>query len=350
MRGKSAAYYFEVPLTAGFTPEDGWGGDGPSDYLIHSRNPLSVLGSSLTLQEHSLPSNDGLDNDLLLDLSDSVRAGLGDRRILGPRWEEAMGFLTAVLKDETSGSSMIDFGTIQNARLDKLLSDIINPGNRPSPLPTRFRDDVIMVEKLQRQWRARFKELYFTVDQDRYLILSRTGRLRDVEMSSSSQMDQRLWTTRTFETLSEFEGNQFDVGHWWLNLACAYRDGIVGSVLETPTKGKYGVAALPLITGREDVHLSDGTVTYTREGKISDMHLSLLSQVGSTIRILRGYKLQSPLAPKAGIRYDGLQVEAEMGWFEEMLLTGQQIHNPPVWNKTQRQHGASPTRRHSRTG
>jgi hypothetical protein len=107
---------------------------------------------------------------------------------------------------------MIDFGTIQNARLDKLLSDIMNPGNRPSPLPTRFRDDVIMVEKLQRQWRARFKELYFTVDQDRYRILSKTGRLRDVEMSTSSHMDQRLWTTKPFETLSEFEGNQFDAG------------------------------------------------------------------------------------------------------------------------------------------
>ncbi|KAF4506864.1 hypothetical protein G6O67_006902 [Ophiocordyceps sinensis] len=36
------------------------------------------------------------------------------------------------------------------------------------------------------------------------------------------------------------------------------------------------------------------------------MHLSLLSQVGTQIRILRGYCLESPLAPSAGIRYDGL--------------------------------------------
>lgn len=123
-----------------------------------------------------------------------------------------MGFLNAVLKDEVSGSSMIDFPTIQDARLDKLLSDIINPGNRPSPLPTRFRDDVVMVEKLQRQWRARFKELYFTVDQERYLRLPKTGRLRDVEMSTSTERDHRLWTTKTFETLSEIEGNQFEAG------------------------------------------------------------------------------------------------------------------------------------------
>ncbi|KAK7430053.1 hypothetical protein QQZ08_003444 [Neonectria magnoliae] len=225
-----------------------------------------------------------------------------------------MGFLAAVLRGETNNVPMIEFTTIQNARLDKLLSEIINPDNHPKPAPTNLRDEVLLAERLQRRWRTRYLEKYFTIDQDRYHSLTKTGRLRDVVINSASDNSQGRWRAKTFEALSEVEGNlQFEAGHWWLNLACANRDGIVGSALEKPTKGKYGIAALPLVTGREDVYLPSGTVKYIREGKISDIHLSLLSQVGSQIRILRGHRLQSPLAPKAGLRYDGLYIICQYG-------------------------------------
>lgn len=92
---------------------------------------------------------------------------------------------------------------------------------------------------------------------------------------------------------------------WWLNLACAHRDGILGTAVEKPTKGKYGVTALPLLTGREE-HVRGNLYRYVREGRLSDMHVSLLTQVGTQIRILRGYRLKSVLAPQAGVRYDGL--------------------------------------------
>ncbi|OTA95702.1 hypothetical protein M434DRAFT_393558 [Hypoxylon sp. CO27-5] len=36
------------------------------------------------------------------------------------------------------------------------------------------------------------------------------------------------------------------------------------------------------------------------------MHIALISQVGRQIRVLRGYRLKSILAPQAGLRYDGL--------------------------------------------
>ena len=88
-------------------------------------------------------------------------------------------------------------------------------------------------------------------------------------------------------------------------MACAHRDGIVGSAIERPTKGLYGVRALPLITGREEV-LRDGVCKYVRFGSMSDMHFSLMSQVGHTTRVIRGYRLRSKLAPAAGVRYDGL--------------------------------------------
>lgn len=89
-------------------------------------------------------------------------------------------------------------------------------------------------------------------------------------------------------------------------MACAHRDGIVGSARERPTRGKYGVAALPLLTGEEYIDDNDGYIRYARQGRITDIHVSLVSQPGATFRILRGYRLSSPFAPKAGIRYDGL--------------------------------------------
>jgi hypothetical protein len=79
----------------------------------------------------------------------------------------------------------------------------------------------------------------------------------------------------------------------------------VGSALEKPTKGRYGVSALPLLEGKEE-HIEGNTVKYVREGTLSQMHISLICQVGKPIRILRGYRLRSFLAPKAGVRYDGL--------------------------------------------
>ena len=78
--------------------------------------------------------------------------------------------------------------------------------------------------------------------------------------------------------------------------------------MEAPTKTTYGATTLPLMTGREYMNSSDHIIRYVKEGKSSDMPVSLVSQVGAQIRILRGHYLSSPLAPAAGVRYDGLCV------------------------------------------
>ncbi|RCI11094.1 hypothetical protein L249_7184 [Ophiocordyceps polyrhachis-furcata BCC 54312] len=96
-------------------------------------------------------------------------------------------------------------------------------------------------------------------------------------------------------------------------MACATRDGIVDSIEERPTCGPYYVTALPLLSGREELGPLPGQTRYIRSGQLSDMHLALLSQVGTPIRILRGYCLRSPLAPRAGIRYDGLYTIGQYG-------------------------------------
>lgn len=84
------------------------------------------------------------------------------------------------------------------------------------------------------------------------------------------------------------------------------RDGFVDCVRETPTKGKYSVVALPLVSGYEDVYAATNMARYAKESHLSELHLSLITQVGQKVRILRGYQLRSPLAPEAGIRYDGV--------------------------------------------
>jgi hypothetical protein len=79
----------------------------------------------------------------------------------------------------------------------------------------------------------------------------------------------------------------------------------VGSSLEKPTRGEYGLTALPLLTGQEEV-VGDGLTRYIREGRSSDMHIALISQVRRLVRVLRGYQLKYIYAPEAGVRYDGL--------------------------------------------
>lgn len=88
-------------------------------------------------------------------------------------------------------------------------------------------------------------------------------------------------------------------------MGCAHRDGIVGAAFEMATKGRYGVAALALLTGREE-DISDAKSVYIREGPANEMHHNLISQVGQKIRILRGFRLRSLCTPKAGVRYDGM--------------------------------------------
>ncbi|KAH6656180.1 hypothetical protein EV126DRAFT_464918 [Verticillium dahliae] len=219
----------------------------------HAKSPLS---RSETPSTDDRPAEAlSMDEDALLDLCDSVRASLRD--------------------SQTLAIPLVDAAIIRHACLDKLLADIIATSRSPpavegAPSPSSL--DVTTAQRLKKAWETRFRDDYFSMDDARLRWLQR-GRLKT----------------------------------WWLNLACAHRDGIVGNAHERPTKDRYGVAALPLLTGTEE-HLGGNMYRYCREGKLSDMHFSLMSQVGTQIRLLRGYRLKSLYAPAAGLRYDGVFV------------------------------------------
>jgi hypothetical protein len=93
-------------------------------------------------------------------------------------------------------------------------------------------------------------------------------------------------------------------------MAAAHRDGIVGTQLDKPTRGRFEYTAIPLMTGKEE-DVDENRVTYVREEKQSRKVPSLgdvpmLSLLGAKVRLLRGARLQSDYAPAAGVRYDGV--------------------------------------------
>ncbi|KAK3942430.1 hypothetical protein QBC46DRAFT_352414 [Diplogelasinospora grovesii] len=253
----------------------------------------------------------------LVELSDSIRTSLAEYNDLGPDAKKLAGFLDATLTSETTGESRrIDFQSIKVARLDKMLADIIEHGKHA---PVLLQEQLEVANKaagLQRLWRARFKAEYFQIDDIRTIEMAQFGRLKQVSFSGPTQQNptaQTGWkvdeTAICPSTDLEDNDSKFRPGQWWLNIACAYRDGIVGCDRERPTTGRYGVTALPLLTGteeklREKDH--DIAVRYIRQGTMADMHVSLLSQTGRQMRILRGYQLRSTYAPSAGVRYDGV--------------------------------------------
>ncbi|KAI1828348.1 hypothetical protein F4861DRAFT_547437 [Xylaria intraflava] len=296
--------------------------DGGNGLSFGRRSPSPKDCSS-----ESLTSTDSFEPDwnrrTLLDLSDSVRASLRNNHVLstGVDAEKLSNFLETALKDEERRYPRLDFETIEYARLDKLLAELIQLADtiKASDLmpdfALRFRVDASHAKKLRFFWRRRFREKLFMIDRYRCAVLVQGGRLKDVSFNSSLEYDLGKWQTKRLTgPVSEVEANlQFEPGHWWLNITCAERDGIVNSSLETPTKACYGVTALPLLTGSEEL-IRHNVVKYVREGHPSDMHISLISQVGRKIRIMRGYRLKSIFAPEAGLRYDGLYIIRQYGF------------------------------------
>lgn len=98
-----------------------------------------------------------------------------------------------------------------------------------------------------------------------------------------------------------------DFRSWWLNLACAYRDGVTASPTLSLNSCPYGVTTLVILSGLEVKGEDDRTFIYHGQGISKDVPTLLIKcNMGRPIRLLRGSKLDSSFAPRGGIRYDGL--------------------------------------------
>ncbi|KAL7963519.1 hypothetical protein V8C34DRAFT_1254 [Trichoderma compactum] len=169
-------------------------------FATDSRQSLKISDSDSDLEEKRLEQPDLYDTLLLiglldsknkqlnvaklLELSDDIRSHLVEDASLGPRAGVVMRALRELVRDESSIMPAMDFATIQNARLDKLLSDILTSGHQQASSHLRPQTDIVLAERLQRLWMARFREKYFNIDQIRHQNLSSTGTLKDVIFSN----------------------------------------------------------------------------------------------------------------------------------------------------------------------
>jgi hypothetical protein len=88
------------------------------------------------------------------------------------------------------------------------------------------------------------------------------------------------------------------------------RDGIIGTVSQLITGDSNGVYAIILNEGEEcqiREHVLTSYTTWAQSGCVFKLSKPGTMGEGShVVRVLRSAKLKSPLAPVAGIRYDGL--------------------------------------------
>ncbi|KAM0462835.1 hypothetical protein ACHAPV_003660 [Trichoderma viride] len=161
------------------------------------------------------PGTRRLNEPKLLELSDDIRAHLLEGASLGDSAEIIKRTVRELVRDESGAIPVLGFATIQNARLDKLLSDMLTLGHQQALLSPRSRVDTLMAERLQRFWMARFREKYFNIDQIRHQNLSKTGRLKDIMFNDEATDSWDLWQAEGTETLSGFESNlQFKPGQY----------------------------------------------------------------------------------------------------------------------------------------
>ncbi|KAK6851769.1 Peptidyl-prolyl cis-trans isomerase pin4 [Apiospora arundinis] len=302
--------------------------DGTSLPFANRRSPSPRTSSNESLGSEA-EARPKWDRQMLLDLSDRVRSSIKHEKTLEPENTNLKNFLEDAVRDEIYNDPALTFACIEFAHLDKLVQEVIEfarllkDTTYATALHLGYWVMVAQVDKLQNlasklhsAWRQRLLEQYLFIDNYRSNDLVMVGRLREVSFNNDLTYELGKWQTKESNPISELEGRlQFEAGHWWLNLACAQRDGIVTSSVEKPTSSRYGITTLPLLTGREEVIHENGVqlTKYIRYGRSCDMHIPLISQVGKQIRVLRGYRLRSTYAPYAGIRYEGLYTIRQYG-------------------------------------
>ena len=96
---------------------------------------------------------------------------------------------------------------------------------------------------------------------------------------------------------------------WWLKPAAAFRDGIIDETSHAITADHRGVYAIVLTRAQAKDLDREGHVKF--HAAQNDPEALKLIRIGisdtdKVVRVLRSWKLRSKLAPKAGLRYDGL--------------------------------------------
>ncbi|KAE9374716.1 hypothetical protein N431DRAFT_405640 [Stipitochalara longipes BDJ] len=258
--------------------------------------------------------NDEWDTETLREMTDVVREALQLGSIPSANLEILSEILKALLIDEQNQSTAVGIDVIALTYFDKTLDAILSHTNQNIAIAEASIQEIFSrATSLQHKWQQRFKERYFTIDDIR-LKHMKDGALQGLSLNVGDWKTEQIWSVIYNQPISNQQGDLgFEVGSWWLNIACAFRDGIVGEIDEKVTKGPYNVTALPLLSGEEVEGPTLDMYQYIKTGTNKEMPFSILGNRGGPVRILRGNALKSKFAPKIGIRYDGLYVIRQYG-------------------------------------
>ncbi|PMD43587.1 hypothetical protein L207DRAFT_564238 [Hyaloscypha variabilis F] len=259
-------------------------------------------------------ANDEWNTETLREMTDVVREALQSGSIPSVHLEILSEILKALLIDEQSQSTAVGIDLIALTYFDKTLDAILSHTSRNIAIAEpRSQEVFLRATSLQHKWQQRLKERYFTIDDIRIKDMKERA-LRGLSLNVADWRTDQMWSVTSNKPISLQQGDLgFEVGSWWPNIACAFRDGIVGEADEKATKGPYSVTALPLLTGEEIEGPTLDMYQYIKTGTSKEMPFSILGNRGGPVRILRGYALKSKFAPKIGVRYDGLHVVKQYG-------------------------------------
>ena len=96
---------------------------------------------------------------------------------------------------------------------------------------------------------------------------------------------------------------------WWLKPAAAYRDGIIDKTAHAITADDNGAYAIVMSGSSEQALELGGQFVYRaalHDPGVFKLTKTMITNTEKVVRVLRSWKLRSKLAPKAGLRYDGL--------------------------------------------
>jgi len=150
-------------------------------------------------------------------MCDSVRSSLAEKQALGPDALKLQRFLDNVLRDEVhNAEGILDYDLIVNTCLDKLLDDLVDPFKRPSgPMNAIHVGALSAATSLQKQWRNRFREKYFEMDDVRKVNMLKSGRLRDISFHAAPDTGIVEWKAKKPDNEKDPALNiQFDPGQW----------------------------------------------------------------------------------------------------------------------------------------
>ncbi|CZR59262.1 uncharacterized protein PAC_09154 [Phialocephala subalpina] len=280
--------------------------------------------------------DDAWDNLKLRGLTDIIRECIEQRKPIPPERATEISVVFMTIIQDVYPMTIYD---AYDSHMDKLLNAMI--ANADS-----FDDPYSLLDKARRLkpiWQRMFVEKWAHIDSMRMKDMlggtvkdltdeedskkvigeeQRGGMLRGMSMSVNKAGTGPVFsapiTTWAAARARSEGGAGFSLGEWWPNKAAAARDGIITARETIVTMNpNYGPTALAMVKGEEvegpELNMTQYSVTSNVGTKETKELLHFLGRRGP-FRVLRGDRLRSRLAPKAGLRYDGLYERQQWGY------------------------------------